>query len=453
TAEGSGHKTLEGVNTNVFNVLNLDGQSVRLNTDTLNLENSDNTAIDGTGKIISETGPAGGGYGVLRWNIPSSIDNTTYIIPFGTDAAVPENLEFKYTIKAGGAGTPSSNYKTFSTYGTDFDNSFNEGLYPNITAGPYPANAWSNLPTTVNHLTDDYIQAAHRWVTDRFWIIDEENIGENNGDYTDRPQIEYVFTYLDAEIGGDNHITPENLVPQRYNHDEDKWGDWLYGVPTTITDPGTNTVTIQIASLENTWTQDMYPVWTLVDNSDPLPIELTAFEGNCNNGKIEINWTTWTETNNDFFTVERSNNGTEFEIVDIIEGSGNSNEPINYTVTDDLPYGGTSYYRLKNTDLAGKADYSEIVAVSCGTDENDFSFVNAYDVDNSNFVVEFTASDNEGYTIMLLDASGRLILDTDGVGFGGMNKVTLNAGDLARGIYIINLSNGTRTYSKRMMLR
>lgn len=443
-ADGTGHKTLDGVDANVFNVLTLDGQSLRLNTQTLDLESAANTAVAGTGKIISETGPASGGYGILRWNVGTATGN--YTVPFGTDAATPADLSFQYNITT--AAVPSSNYKTFSTYVTDSENSFTG---PNITTNPTPG-MWTNLPTTVNHLTDDYIQAAHYWAVDRFWIIDAENIGEGMGGYTGAPRFEYQFKYDQAEVAAPNHIVEANLIAQRYNHTLDKWGDWLYGVPTVITSPGANTTTIQIGLDPGTVSEDLYPVWTLVDNSDPLPIELVRFAGECADGKIEIRWSTFTETNNDFFTVERSNNGTDFEIVDVIEGAGNSNQPLSYSVADELPYGGTSYYRLKNTDFDGKSEYSEVIAVTCGADANDFNFVNAYDVDQSEIVVEFTGAENEDYKIMLYDASGRRALDFQGVAAEGMNKVRLPSGDLARGIYIINLSNDLKNFSKRVML-
>ena len=453
TIEGSDKKTLNAVDADVYNTLTLSFQSIRLNSQTLTLENQalGPAAISNLGGfIISESAPSSGGYGVLKWDVGTQVAN--YTVPFGTDDASPTNLAFEYNITT--AGSPTSDYKTFATYGTDDYNSFDEVTFPNITAGPYPSGAWSDLPTTVNHLTDDYIQAAHRWVADRFWIIDEGNIGEGNGGYGVNPRSEYVFKYATADIDGAiNHITESNLIAQRYNHDLDKWGDWIYGVPAVITNPATNTVTIQIGQDPTTSDEDMYPVWTLVDNSDPLPIELIRFVGECANGKIDLKWTTWTETNNDFFTVEKSSDGAEWEIVDVIEGAGNSNEPISYEAIDNLPYGGTSYYRLKNTDFAGKTEYSDVLAVTCGSDENDFNFVNAYDVDHSELVIEFTSSENEDFTIMLYDASGRRLQDYGGTGYDGLNKVRLDVADLARGIYIVNLSNGVHNYSKRVMLK
>lgn len=443
--DGTDHKTLNGVDADVYNNLNLNGKSLRLNTQTLDIETASTSGITGTGKIISETGPAEGGYGVLRWNIGTNTGN--YTIPFGTDDASPSDLSFGYNIST--AGGPTSVYKTFSTYETDPQNSFTG---TNITVNPTPGQ-WTDLPYTVNNLTDDYIQAAHYFTVDRFWIVDAENIGEGQGGYTVKPRIEYVFKYLDSEIASPNHITEANLVAQRYNHTLDKWGDWLYGVPGVITNTANNTVTLQIAQDASTWTEDMYPVWTLVDNSDPLPIEMTRFSGTCQGGDIEVSWTTWTETNNDYFTVEHSSNGTDFEQVEVVKGAGNSNEPLTYSVLDMDAYSGTSYYRLKDTDFAGKSSYSEVIAVTCGDNVNEFDFTNAYDVDHTSVVVQFTATEGEDFVIQLFDGSGRLVLDHAGVAYDGMNKVNLNTRDLAQGIYIINLSNATKKFSKRVMLK
>lgn len=442
--EGSGHKTMNGVDANVYNVLNLNGRSLRLASNNLNVENSAPGAVTGSGKIISETGPASGGYGVVRWNIGTNTGN--YVIPFGTDAASPADLSFGYNITT--AGGPSSNYKTFATYVTDSENSFTG---TNITVNPLNSQ-WTDLPTTVTNLTDDYIQAAHYWTVDRFWIIDEENLGPLAGGYAGTPRFEYQFKYADAEIAAPNHITEANLMAQRWNHNLNKWGDWLYGVPAVITTPGTNTTAIQIGLDPGTVAEDLYPVWTLVDNSDPLPIELVRFVAQCDGDEILVRWTTWTETNNDFFTLERSLNGTDFEMVDVVEGAGNSNQPISYEISDYTPYSGTSYYRLKDTDFAGKATYSDVIAVTCGEGGTDFNFVNAYEVNNTDIVVQFTGNENEDYTILLYDAAGKRVLDHNGVSVGGMNKIQLPTGDIAKGIYIINLTNNVKNFSKRVLL-
>ena len=67
--------------------------------------------------------------------------------------------------------------------------------------------------------------------------------------------------------------------------------------------------------------------------------------------------------NNEYFTVERSADGVEFEEVLTTEGAGNSVQTLYYTATDVQPLEGISYYRLKQTDFDGAFEYSDLVTV------------------------------------------------------------------------------------------
>lgn len=96
----------------------------------------------------------------------------------------------------------------------------------------------------------------------------------------------------------------------------------------------------------------------------PLPIELLHFDAVPENEKVDVEWITATETNNDYFTVERSIDGLTFEPVGVVDGAGNSVNIRNYTFIDHAPYPGTSYYRLKQTDFNGGFTYSNIRAVN-----------------------------------------------------------------------------------------
>ncbi|MCB9360012.1 MAG: choice-of-anchor J domain-containing protein [Flavobacteriales bacterium] len=97
-----------------------------------------------------------------------------------------------------------------------------------------------------------------------------------------------------------------------------------------------------------------------------LPITLSKFEVICNNGLTELEWTTSSETNNDYFIIQRSENGKNFEDIDIVNGAGNSAIELNYSLVDDASLNNDiSYYRLKQVDFNGKFAYSNIVASSC----------------------------------------------------------------------------------------
>jgi hypothetical protein len=66
--------------------------------------------------------------------------------------------------------------------------------------------------------------------------------------------------------------------------------------------------------------------------SSPLPITLLSFEAEAkNNETVECNWATASETNNDYFTIERSINGIDFEGAGQVKAAGNSTKVLNYS--------------------------------------------------------------------------------------------------------------------------
>jgi hypothetical protein len=98
--------------------------------------------------------------------------------------------------------------------------------------------------------------------------------------------------------------------------------------------------------------------------TSPLPVELTNFEvRTVENRNVRADWRTETELNNDYFTLEKSENGSNWEIVQEISGAGTSSSPLFYTLVDNEPFRGISYYRLKQTDLNGQYTYSDIRSV------------------------------------------------------------------------------------------
>ena len=84
-----------------------------------------------------------------------------------------------------------------------------------------------------------------------------------------------------------------------------------------------------------------------------LPIELTFFNVNIKDGKVNIVWQTASEESNDYFTIERSVNGINFEPIAKVVGSGNSSQALNYKYIDNNPLSGVAYYRLRQTDYSG----------------------------------------------------------------------------------------------------
>ncbi len=98
---------------------------------------------------------------------------------------------------------------------------------------------------------------------------------------------------------------------------------------------------------------------------EELPIELGNFTASVNAEKeVDLNWSTLTESNTRQFTIQRSKTGQDFESLGTRSAAGNSSIRIDYAYTDEAPYPGTSYYRLKLENIDGTVEYSRLLSVN-----------------------------------------------------------------------------------------
>jgi hypothetical protein len=110
-----------------------------------------------------------------------------------------------------------------------------------------------------------------------------------------------------------------------------------------------------------------------VSSDTPLPVKLLNFEANhAAQNKVQLTWETSSEVNNDYFSIERSIDGVDWGNITDIAGAGNSYSIIRYSAMDDIPYVGTAYYRLKQTDFNGDNSYSNLVSIIVESVEEPF---------------------------------------------------------------------------------
>jgi hypothetical protein len=95
-----------------------------------------------------------------------------------------------------------------------------------------------------------------------------------------------------------------------------------------------------------------------------LPVNLLSFTGNCNNNQIVLNWTTASENNNDYFTIEESENGSDWKAIGTVNSKGNSSITQQYSFTTANTTDEISYFRLRQTDLDGKFVYFNVIKVN-----------------------------------------------------------------------------------------
>ena len=102
-----------------------------------------------------------------------------------------------------------------------------------------------------------------------------------------------------------------------------------------------------------------------IDNTTSvLPITLTYFQTEIRDNHVNLKWETATELNNDFFTLEKSEDGEHWSEFGKVDGAGNSTNTIEYSFTDSNPFLGIGYYRLKQTDFDGAFTYPSVEVIN-----------------------------------------------------------------------------------------
>ena len=191
--------------------------------------------------------------------------------------------------------------------------------------------------------------------------------------------------------------------------------------------------------------------WPYFVGASPLPVELTSFTAFTQDSKVKLEWTTASEINNDFFAVERSRDGIEFETIHSQKGAANSSETLNYSYIDRDPFPGTSYYRLKQTDFDGAVSYSEVVAVKLKADDTHFQL---YPNPAQGLVSVFFASPlNAASTVKVHDLSGREVLSRQLEEDVHASGTDLDVSHLLTGIYFVTVQTPTSIATQRLVLK
>jgi hypothetical protein len=189
---------------------------------------------------------------------------------------------------------------------------------------------------------------------------------------------------------------------------------------------------------------------TLLGSVVPLPVELSDFGATCQNGRVVVTWGTESEYNNDYFIVERSEDGISFETVEIIQGQGTTNSAHNYIVVDDEPRNGVSYYRLSQVDFDGTLTYSEVVAANCDDIEEGISVYPNPSTGNSSVSVHL----NETGTglMQVVDSRGKIVYEKYITTISENMIVPLNGTELAPGLYQVRLLTENNQYVEKWII-
>lgn len=385
-------------------VLNNDPYVILDNNVKLVVENSAPNAITtlGTGgNIVTESE-----FDQIVWNIGTSVG--TYIVPFTTQSSFTK-IPFTADITGAGLGNGSILFST------------------------YPGSNWDNntfRPSDVTHMFDQasgsFNNSSH--VIDRFWIVDASGYGT-------KPTATFQFSYRDSEhLQAGNTIAEADLGAQRFNSSTNHWGDYL---PTGTTNATTNTTSNVIVT-----PVEFYRSWTLSEVANPLSADLAYLQSSCENGTLVLNWTVLLQNNTDHYEIEYYNDG-QYIVIGIVPAKGTEEE--SYTFVSEIERQGV--FRLVEIDTDGNRSEKSTISASCvGIGKPIVFFI------NGTLQLSFDGELENGESLYIYDATGKLITKRDVEIKKGNMTVLIPDLYLSKGLYTVVLRNGLSYINEKIMI-
>lgn len=305
---------------------------------------------------------------------------------------------------------------------------------------------YSGTTATTDAFTAEYFDVPYSSSTvsgdlNHVSIVEYWNLTKNSGDATLNKRLR-LYSEDNARSGIDA-FNNADLTVAHYNSGASAWENIGYATNTNNSGAGTPS-----GWISSEYTSSFSP-FTFASKSalNPLPVELLTFDAKVRDNKVvDLFWTTSSEINTRDFTVERSKDLIQFEDVAEVKAYGNSNSEKNYAITDENPFSGISYYRLKTTDLDNTYSYSEIISVNILQENKMESKINMINIfpnpatDLINIVYDY--SESQHITLTIIDFQGKTVLaPVKHMSVKGNNILTIDVGDLKAGIYFVKIFN------------
>jgi hypothetical protein len=197
----------------------------------------------------------------------------------------------------------------------------------------------------------------------------------------------------------------------------------------------------------------MPPFVTIGWGYNALPIELIFFKAEVEGRSVKMKWATAAEINNEYFTLERSEDGINFEEIGQVPGSGNTSNRRDYEYTDESPLNGDSYYRLRQTDYDGRFEVFDPDHVYLKKKVLDESALNVWpNPFDDYFDMEIKSEESGKLDISLLTMDGKLIREEAiHVDAPGTRWTFRDGNSLIPGTYILRIQCNDEVVSRKLI--
>jgi hypothetical protein len=196
--------------------------------------------------------------------------------------------------------------------------------------------------------------------------------------------------------------------------------------------------------------------WNLTNGADlnctVLPVEIISFVGQEQPDNNLLSWQTATETNNDYFILDRSVNGGPWDSIATIDGEGNSSQVLDYYYRDYDLYEGIAYYRLRQRDFNGTTTSEGIIYIVRTPESGGATSV--YPVPSAgNVTLEYNTSYETTITVDVMSCDGVVISTQEVAVTTGKNVINIDLTTEAQGVYAIQVRDQIgATTAKRVVI-
>ncbi len=474
-------------NAGVNGFLDIGQTNLLLNQNQISLINPANTAlVSNGGQIVSETAISNG---TLVWNIGSSTG--TYLLPFGSGV---EAFPLQYSVAQAGAGNGAVSFATYPTSAINMPlpagvsnlnlNGADDALnmvdrFWIIDGMGFSADPMANITFAFdqasvlapNTLDPTQLQVAEWDAANMNWT-EHPSTSFGNQVAGMGPLDSGIFTLRSEGGAGGTNCTDIDASATPFCFDTNSYTVTLeFAGPFDaggyqITRPDGSNVIINGQNGytdSNTYNVAQFPTYSytitalmdptcsvqigpvIAECSGPTPIELVDFDGQEEGKANALRWTTGSESNNNTFTLWRSDDALDFVKVADLASQGEATSAQHYNYLDFDFRTNLSYYRLSQTDLDGTQTFvGSVIAIQRSSAQ--FEILNTYPNPSSDILqVAFESTQEKEVLVTMVDISGKVIERRTHNPLNGKNVVKFDVRALSKGVYYITISNQERT--------
>ena len=271
--------------------------------------------------------------------------------------------------------------------------------------------------------------------------------------YSTSPALNHGYWTIDASIGSPTGTYTVTLYNRSYTNNTGTQWSVMKRTPSSSGVWGLNGTCNLASTAGVTLRNGMsgFSDFATVQFGSALPVEILYFTAVQDAVGVMTSWATATETNSDYFVVEKSTDGISFHDLGTVDGAGNSSAQILYSFPDTHPANGINYYRLRQVDFDGTRHYSDVAAV------NILPFQNALSVfPNPSFdfiQCEFASAADGAVVMQIHDVTGKEVLSQRVLVNRGFNTVPLTISQLPYGVYHVQIINAADKNSSSLKAR